>query len=68
MGVGIDDAFHAFLFRQRPPAPVEIEPLRCGIDFDPGSGLGRGINDGRECRLRTDRVSEASGQSDARAS
>ena len=45
MRVGIDHAFHAFLLRERPPAPVEIEALRRGVDLDPRARLGRGIDD-----------------------
>src|ERR1043166_5175311 len=38
VGIRIDYAFNAFLLGQWPPAPVEIEPLGCGIEFNPCAG------------------------------
>ena len=35
MRVGIDNTSHALLFRERPPAPVEIEAFRRSIQLDP---------------------------------
>ena len=43
MGVGIDDALNSFLFRQRPPAPVEIEAFRRSIELNPGAGARRRV-------------------------
>ena len=52
MRVGIDDALHSFFFRERPPTPIEIEPLRRGIDLDPRTGFGGGFDN----RWDVDRV------------
>ena len=38
MRIGIDHAFHSFLFRPRPPPPVEIEALGRGIQLNPRPG------------------------------
>src|SRR5437763_6813823 len=35
MSIRINHAFDAFLFGQRPPPPVEVEPLGRGVKFDP---------------------------------
>src|SRR5438093_10691127 len=51
MSVGIDDTFNSFLFRQWPPAPVEIEPFRRRIEFDPGAGARRGVENGGDVNL-----------------
>src|SRR6266571_3175356 len=38
MRVGIDHTFDTFLFRHWPPAPIEIEPFRCSVEFNPCPG------------------------------
>src|ERR1051325_5620410 len=43
MSVGIDYTFNAFLFRHWPPAPVEIEPFWCCVEFNPCSGTSSSI-------------------------
>src|SRR5947208_16252038 len=43
MRVRIDHALDAFLFSQRPPSPIEIEPLRCCVEFHPDSSRARGL-------------------------
>ena len=44
--VAVDDAFDAFGFGVGPEAPVEVEPVGAGVEFDPGAGLGAGVYDG----------------------
>src|SRR4029453_917033 len=51
MGVRIDYALNPFLFRQRPPAPVEIEAFRRGIELNPGAGARRGVENYRDINL-----------------
>src|SRR5207248_1863606 len=35
MSVGIDHTFDALLFRHWPPAPIQIEPFRRGVELNP---------------------------------
>ena len=51
MGIGIDGAFHAFFFGERPPAPVEIEAAGIGVEFDDRARGGGGIEDGGNIQL-----------------
>src|SRR5262249_26478589 len=46
MRVRIDYALHTFLFRQWPPPPIEIEPLRRGVELDPRAICGGRFNYG----------------------
>ena len=46
MGVAVDHAFDAFGFGVRPEAPVHVEAIGMGVQFDPGAGLGAGIDHG----------------------
>src|SRR5438874_2184506 len=45
MGIGVDHALHSFFFRERPPAPIEIEALQRGVDLNPCASLGCCIDD-----------------------
>ena len=38
MSVWVDHTFNAFLFRQRPPSPVEIKSLRRSVELNPCAG------------------------------
>ena len=55
-----------FLFCQRPPTPIDIEPLRRGVELDPRAGCRGGIQDRRTSTRYGSRFNSA-GQSDARA-
>ena len=46
MSVAIDHAFDAPALGIGPEAPIQIEAVRAGVEFDPGAGFGTGINDG----------------------
>jgi hypothetical protein len=48
VSIGVNHAPDPFFFRQRPPAPVEIEPFRSSIEFDPGAGFRSGFEDRRD--------------------
>src|SRR2546423_8805883 len=48
MRIGINDALHAFLFRFRPPAPIQIKPLRRCVEFNPSPSRRRGVEHGRD--------------------
>ena len=58
--VRVDHALHSLFLRERPPAPIEIEPLRRGVDLDPGAGLGGGLDDRRNVDRVADRASTSS--------
>jgi hypothetical protein len=53
MGVRIDHTFNAFLFRQRPPPPVQIESLRRSIEFDPSPKWGQSLLSTLASKLET---------------
>src|SRR5947207_4971864 len=45
MGVAIDDAFYAPAFGVGPEPPIQIEPIRAGVEFNPRPGRCAGIDD-----------------------
>ena len=45
VGVAVDDAFHTFVARVFPEAPIQIEAVGAGVEFDPGAGFGASIDD-----------------------
>src|SRR5438552_455922 len=48
IGIGVNHATHPFFLRHRPPAPVEIEPFRSGVELDPAAGFRRGFEHRRD--------------------
>jgi hypothetical protein len=46
MGIAVDDAFDAFGFGVLPEAPVHVETIRVGVEFDPGASFGAGVDNG----------------------
>ena len=44
--VTIDNTFHAFAFGVLPVAPVEIEAVGVGVEFNPRAGGRADVNDG----------------------
>ncbi len=45
MGIRVDDAAHAFSFRERPEAPVHVEAPPVPVEFNPGTGSRSGVDD-----------------------
>ncbi len=51
VGIGVDAAFHAFRFRELPPAPVHVQTPRAGVELDDGAGFRGGIDHGSHVHI-----------------